>query len=37
MKTIILKHGYVQYPDEWMAVKNIDPAECDYCGVVEII
>lgn len=36
MKTIILKHGYVQYPDEWMAVKNIDPAECDYCGVVEV-
>lgn len=36
MKKILLKHGYVQYPDEWVAVKNMDPAECDYCGVVEV-
>lgn len=36
MKTILLKNGYVQYPDEWVAVKNMDPAKCDYCGVVQV-
>lgn len=36
MKKILLKHGYVQYPDNWVAVKNMDPAECDYSGVVEV-
>ena len=36
MKTILLKNGYVQYPDEWVAVKNMDPIQCDYCGVVEV-
>lgn len=36
MKTILLKHGYVQYPDEWVAIKNMNPAECDYCGAVEV-
>lgn len=36
MKTILLKNGYVQYPDEWVAVKNMDPAICDYCGAVQV-
>ena len=36
MKTILLKNGYVQYPDEWVAVKNMDPAKCDYCGAVQV-
>lgn len=36
MKTIILKKGFVKYPDEWVAVKNMIPSECDYCGAVQI-
>ena len=36
MKTILLKNGNVQYRDEWVAVKNMDPAKCDYCGAVQV-
>ena len=36
MKTIFMKNGCVKYPDNWVAVKNMEPAECDYCGVVEV-
>lgn len=34
MKTIILKNGYVRYPDEWVAVKNMDPKKASNCGVL---
>ena len=36
MKTIFMKNGCLKYPDSWVAVKNMDPEECDYCGVVEV-
>lgn len=36
MKTIILKDGYVKYPDHWVAVKNMDPSEATHCGVLSV-
>lgn len=36
MQKTFLKNGCVKYPDNWVAVKNMEPAECDYCGVVQV-
>lgn len=35
MKTIKIKNGILKYPDEWIAIKNKDPEDCEYCGVIE--
>ena len=34
MKTIILKNGYIKYPDHWVAVKNMNPSEATHCGIL---
>lgn len=34
MKTIILKNGFVKYPNHWIAIKNINPQEATQCGVL---
>lgn len=35
MKTILLADGYVKYPDHWVAVKNMEPKDANYCGVLQ--
>lgn len=30
-----MKNAYVKYQDDWVAIRNKNPEECEYCGVIQ--
>ena len=36
MSILVIKNGYVTYPDAWIVLNKEDAATCAYAGVVEV-